>query len=85
MDLMSGSVILAVVLELLAAAYLLIPTFVEAGAVSSRGPLMKLTHKFAEMTPEKRPQDPHMDGTALRFEILDHRGECPNTMPQTIN
>jgi hypothetical protein len=29
---------------------------------------MKLTHKFAEMTPDKRPQDPHMDGTGLRFE-----------------
>jgi hypothetical protein len=44
---------------------------------------MKLTHKFAEMTPEKRPQDPHMDGTALRFE--DHGGEYPDTMPQAIN
>jgi hypothetical protein len=30
---------------------------------------MKLTHKFAQMTPEKRPQDPGMDGTGLRFEI----------------
>jgi hypothetical protein len=29
---------------------------------------MKLTHRFAEMTPDKRPQDPHMDGTGLRFE-----------------
>ncbi len=44
---------------------------------------MKLTHKFAEMTPEKRPQDPHMDGTALRFE--DHGGEYPDTTPQAIN
>jgi hypothetical protein len=26
---------------------------------------MKLTRKFAEMTPEKRPQDPSMDGTGL--------------------
>jgi hypothetical protein len=34
---------------------------------------MKLTHRFAEMTPEKRPQDPHMDGIALRFETLDRR------------
>ncbi|HMJ63640.1 MAG TPA: hypothetical protein VK493_17845 [Bryobacteraceae bacterium] len=33
---------------------------------------MKLTHKFAEMTPDKRPQDPHMDGTGLRFETFDH-------------
>jgi len=44
---------------------------------------MKLTHKFAEMTPEKRPQDPHMHGTALRFE--DHGGEYPDTTPQAIN
>ncbi len=29
---------------------------------------MKLTHRFAELTPEKRPQNPHMDGTGLRFE-----------------
>ena len=28
---------------------------------------MKLTHKFAEMTLEQRPQDPHLDGTGLRF------------------
>jgi hypothetical protein len=44
---------------------------------------MKLTHKFAEMTPEKRPQDPHMDGIAPRFE--DHGGEYPDTMLQAIN
>ena len=40
---------------------------------------MKLTHKFAEMTPEKRPQDPHMDGTGLRIETLEHGGEYPDT------
>jgi hypothetical protein len=45
---------------------------------------MKLTHKFAEMTPDKRPQDPHMDGTGLRIETLDHGGEYPDTMPQAI-
>jgi hypothetical protein len=33
---------------------------------------MKLTHRFAEITPDKRPQDPHMDGNGLRFETLDH-------------
>ena len=33
---------------------------------------MKLTHRFADMTPEKRPQDPHMDGTDLRFETMEH-------------
>jgi len=45
---------------------------------------MKLTHKFAEMTPDKRPQDPHMDGTGLRFETMEHGGEYPGTMPQAI-
>jgi len=39
---------------------------------------MKLTHKFAEMTPAKRPQDLHMDGTGLRFETMDHGGEYPD-------
>jgi hypothetical protein len=45
---------------------------------------MKLTHKFAEMMPEKRPQDPHLDGTGLRFETMEHGGEYPDTMPQSI-
>ena len=45
---------------------------------------MKLMHKFAEMTPEKRPQDPHMDGTGLCFETMEHGGEYPDTMPQAI-
>jgi hypothetical protein len=39
---------------------------------------MKLTHKFAEMTAEKRPQDPAYGGTGLRFETLDHGGEYPD-------
>jgi len=45
---------------------------------------MKLTHKFTEMTPDKRPQDPLMDGTGLRFETMEHRAECPDTTPQAI-
>ncbi len=45
---------------------------------------MKLTHKFAQLTSEKRPQDPSMDGTGLRFETFDHGGEYPDTMPQAI-
>jgi hypothetical protein len=40
--------------------------------------------KLTEMTPDKRPQDPHMDGTGLRFETFDHGGEYPDTMPQAI-
>src|SRR5258705_3219691 len=45
---------------------------------------MTLTHAYEEMTPEKRPQGPHMDGTGLRFKTLDHGGEYPDTMPQAI-
>ena len=45
---------------------------------------MKLTHRFAQMTPDKRPQDPHMDGTGLRFETMEHGGEYLDTMPQAI-
>jgi hypothetical protein len=43
---------------------------------------MKLTHRFAQLTPEKRPHDPNMDGTGLRFETLEHGGEYPDTMPK---
>jgi hypothetical protein len=35
---------------------------------------MKLTHRFAELTPDKRPQDPPMDATGLRFETMEHGG-----------
>ena len=45
---------------------------------------MKLMHKFASMTREQRPQDPHMDGADLRFETMEHGGEYPDTMPQAI-
>jgi hypothetical protein len=41
------------------------------------------------MPPEKRPQDPGMDGRDMRFEsyrieIREHAGEYPDTMPQVI-
>jgi hypothetical protein len=45
---------------------------------------MKLTHRFALLTPEKRPQDPHLNGRDLRFETMEHGGEYPDTMPQAI-
>jgi hypothetical protein len=48
------------------------------------GPVMKLTHRFAEMMPEKRPQDPLLDGTGLRFETMEQGGDYPDTMPQSI-
>jgi hypothetical protein len=45
---------------------------------------MKLTRKFEEMTPEKRPQDPSRNGSGLRFETMEHGGEYSDTMPQGI-
>jgi hypothetical protein len=45
---------------------------------------MKLIHRFRELTPDKRPQDPNLDGTGLRFETMEHGGEYPDTMPQAI-
>src|SRR5882762_5142561 len=54
------------------------------GEVEEGCAAMTLTHAYEEMTPEKRPQGPHMDGTGLRFKTLDHGGEYPDTMPQAI-
>ena len=45
---------------------------------------MKLIRRFAEMTPEKRPQDPYLDGIGLRFETMEHGGEYADIMPQAI-
>lgn len=45
---------------------------------------MKLMRKFPLLRPDRRPQDPHLNGTGLRFETLDHGGEYPDTMPQAI-
>jgi len=39
---------------------------------------MKLTCRFARLSREKRPQDPHLDGTDLRFETMEHGGEYPD-------
>jgi hypothetical protein len=39
---------------------------------------------FPLLPPDRRPQDPHMNGTGLRFETLDHGGEYPDLMPQAI-
>ena len=33
---------------------------------------MKLTHKFAEMRPDKRPEDLRVVETGLRFQRLEH-------------
>jgi hypothetical protein len=45
---------------------------------------MKLTHKFELLAPERRPQDPRLDGSGLRFETMEHGGEYPDAMPQAI-
>ena len=48
---------------------------------------IKLTHRFDQLTPEKRPQDPHLNGLngkGLRFKTMERGGEYPDTMPQAI-
>ena len=45
---------------------------------------MRLTRRFAALSPEKRPQDAQLDGSGLRFETMDHGGEYPDAMPQAI-
>ena len=30
----------------------------------------------------RRPQDPHRDGTGLRFETMEHGGAYADTVPQ---
>jgi hypothetical protein len=43
---------------------------------------MKLTHEFEELSPEKRPQDPDMDGTGLRFRPLSTVASFPTPCPR---
>jgi len=45
---------------------------------------MRAVHKYRPMPPEKRPQDPHLDGRDLKFEMLEHGGAEPDTMPRAI-
>jgi hypothetical protein len=45
---------------------------------------VKLMRKFPLLPPDRRPQDPNLDGAGLIFEALDHGGEYPDTMPQAI-
>ena len=39
---------------------------------------------FRELIRTMRPQDPHGDGTGLRFETGEHGGDFPDNMPQAI-
>ena len=45
---------------------------------------MKLLRPFPLLSRDRRPQDPNLDGTGLRFETMDHGGEYPDAMPQAI-
>jgi len=46
--------------------------------------IIERIHRYQELTPELRPQDPTMDGSTLRFETLEHGGDEPDRMPQAI-
>jgi hypothetical protein len=45
---------------------------------------MSAAQTFGELTETMRPQDPHGDGTGLRFETGEHGGNCPDNTPQAI-
>jgi hypothetical protein len=36
---------------------------------------MRYVHHYRPMPPEKRPQDPTLDGRGLKFETLEYGGE----------
>lgn len=42
------------------------------------------THNYEIMTEDKRPQDPNQDGGGWTFETMEHGGEYPDSMPQSI-
>lgn len=42
------------------------------------------SHRFREMTSDRRPQDPGLDGGGWTFRTCEHGGEHPDTMPQAI-
>lgn len=44
-----------------------------------------MIRNFPLLPPDRRPQDPNLDGAVLIFETLDHGGKYPDTMPQTIH
>jgi hypothetical protein len=43
---------------------------------------VRQVHFYKEMTPEKRPQDPRRNGTALRFEMCEHGGGAGHDAPR---
>ena len=45
---------------------------------------MRVVQEYRPLPPEKRPQDPHLDGRDWKFETLEHGGAYPDTMPQAI-
>ena len=45
---------------------------------------MRSIHHYRPIPPDKRRQDPHLDGRGLTFETLEHGGEYGDRMPQAI-
>jgi hypothetical protein len=44
----------------------------------------RTVHRFRPLPPDRRPQDPTMDGRTLTYEPLEHGGEYPDCMPLAI-
>lgn len=46
--------------------------------------VVRLTHRYRNMTRDMRPQDDSLDGSGLTFETLEHGGEFPDQFPNVI-
>jgi hypothetical protein len=44
----------------------------------------RTVHRYGPMPPDRRPQDPTLDGRTLKYEPLEHGGEFPDCMPLAI-
>lgn len=45
---------------------------------------IRTSHTYEQMTPDKRPQDPTLDGAGCTFETLEHGGSEPDSMPHYV-
>jgi hypothetical protein len=52
--------------------------------LTQEGMTMYRAQNYETMTEEKRPQDPNQDGEGWKFELSEHGGEFPDSMPQAI-
>jgi hypothetical protein len=44
----------------------------------------RVIHHYADMTPDKRPQDPKRNGRGLRYKPSEHGGTLPDSFPLVV-